>query len=146
MPDPRSFHPGAEIIIGYDDERRAMDTFGRRPGDTHSVMKREALRVRRTGAGAVSSTGFGKQRARPRGRTGTSNCRLGHVSSVRIDRATAREVLVRTLVLDQREAVRLSICAEYSLQQPPDTARTSCSRRERTIYHEGPHGGVRCCR
>ena len=35
MPDPRSLHPGAEIVIGYTGGRtEAMDTFGRRPGDS----------------------------------------------------------------------------------------------------------------
>ncbi len=34
MPDPRSLHPGAEIIMGYAGGRtEAMDTFGRLPGD-----------------------------------------------------------------------------------------------------------------
>ena len=34
MPDPRSLHPGAEIIMGYaGGATEAMDTFGRRPGD-----------------------------------------------------------------------------------------------------------------
>lgn len=34
MPDPRSLHPGAEIIIGYaDGATQAMDAFGRLPGD-----------------------------------------------------------------------------------------------------------------
>jgi len=34
MPDPRSLHPGAEIVMGYTGGRtEAMDTFGRRPGD-----------------------------------------------------------------------------------------------------------------
>lgn len=34
MPDPRSLHPGAEIVMGYaGGHTEAMDTFGRRPGD-----------------------------------------------------------------------------------------------------------------
>jgi hypothetical protein len=34
MPDPRSLHPGAEIVMGYSGGRtEAMDTFGRRPAD-----------------------------------------------------------------------------------------------------------------
>jgi hypothetical protein len=34
MPDPRSLHPGAEIVMGYSSgATEAMDTFGRRPGD-----------------------------------------------------------------------------------------------------------------
>ena len=34
MPDPRSLHPGAEIVLGYAGGRtEAMDTAGRRPGD-----------------------------------------------------------------------------------------------------------------
>jgi hypothetical protein len=34
MPDPRSLHPGAEIVMGYTGGRtEAMDTFGRGPGD-----------------------------------------------------------------------------------------------------------------
>lgn len=34
MPDPRSLHPGAEIVIGYaSGATEAMDTFGRHPGD-----------------------------------------------------------------------------------------------------------------
>lgn len=34
MPDPRSLHPGAEIVMGYaSGATEAMDTFGRRPGD-----------------------------------------------------------------------------------------------------------------
>jgi hypothetical protein len=34
MPDPRSLHPGAEMVIGYaSGATEAMDTFGRLPGD-----------------------------------------------------------------------------------------------------------------
>ena len=34
MPDPRSLHPGAEMVMGYTGGRtEAMDTSGRRPGD-----------------------------------------------------------------------------------------------------------------
>lgn len=34
MPDPRSLHPGAEMVIGYaSGASEAMDTFGRLPGD-----------------------------------------------------------------------------------------------------------------
>lgn len=34
MPDPRSLHPGAEVVLGYaSGATEAMDTFGRRPGD-----------------------------------------------------------------------------------------------------------------
>jgi hypothetical protein len=34
MPDPRSLHPGAEIVMGYaSGATEAMDTFGRHPGD-----------------------------------------------------------------------------------------------------------------
>lgn len=41
MPDPRSLHPGAEIIVGYDDgSTEAYDTSARRPG--HSRFGHEA--------------------------------------------------------------------------------------------------------
>ena len=34
MPDPRSLHPGAEIVMGYaGGATEAMDTAGRLPGD-----------------------------------------------------------------------------------------------------------------
>lgn len=49
MPDPRSLHPGAEIVMGYaSGATEAMDTFGRLPGDrgfgheAHSLREIEA--------------------------------------------------------------------------------------------------------
>jgi len=51
MPDPRSLHPGAEMIMGYTGGRTsAMDTFGRRPDDrafgheARSVQENQAHR------------------------------------------------------------------------------------------------------
>src|SRR4051812_3345979 len=51
MPDPRSLHPGAEIIMGYTGgHTEAMDTFGRRPGDHrfgHEARSAEAIYAHR---------------------------------------------------------------------------------------------------
>jgi hypothetical protein len=51
MPDPRSLHPGAEIVMGYGDgSTEAMDTSGRRPGQRrfgHEARSAEEITAHR---------------------------------------------------------------------------------------------------
>jgi hypothetical protein len=51
LPEPRSLHPGAEIIIGYEDgSTAAMDSFGRRPGHSrfgHEARNADEIRAHR---------------------------------------------------------------------------------------------------
>jgi hypothetical protein len=47
MPDPRSLHPGAEIMMGFTGGRTSsMDTFGRTPGDAQFGLEaRSAMEI-----------------------------------------------------------------------------------------------------
>jgi hypothetical protein len=65
MPDPRSLHPGAEIIIGYaGGATAAMDTFGRRPGHRrfgHEARSADEIEAHRNWCGEFERL-FGPQR------------------------------------------------------------------------------------